>query len=102
MFKQRMPVEQLTEFCVQALQKAGLQSADSATVADVLVMTDTWGTFSHGTGALRNYLVSLRSGGMDPHARPEVIAEGASWALVDGHSGMGMLGCCLAMSKAIE
>jgi ureidoglycolate dehydrogenase (NAD+) len=98
----RMPVEQLTAFCVQALEKAGLRPADAAMVADVLVMTDTWGTFSHGTGALRNYLVSLRSGGMDPQGRAEVIAEGSSWALIDGHSGMGMLGCCMAMSKAIE
>jgi LDH2 family malate/lactate/ureidoglycolate dehydrogenase len=75
---------------------------DAAIVADVLVMTDTWGTFSHGTGALRNYLTALRAGGMNPSGKSEVVAEGDSWALVDGHSGMGMLGCCMAMNMAIE
>ena len=98
----RLPVEKLRRFCAEALEKAGLRPDDAAIVADVLVMTDTWGTFSHGTGALRNYLISLRAGGMNPHSRAEVVAEGDSWAVVDGHSGMGMLACHMAMNIAIE
>jgi ureidoglycolate dehydrogenase (NAD+) len=98
----RLSVEKLRTFCIAALEKAGLCSNDAALVAEVLVMTDTWGTFSHGTGALRNYLNSLRAGGMNPRSNPEVVAEGDSWALVDGHSAMGMLGGCLAMNAAIE
>jgi ureidoglycolate dehydrogenase (NAD+) len=98
----RLSVEKLRRFCIEALQQAGLSFDDAATVAEVLVMTDTWGTFSHGTGALRNYLNSLRAGGMNPHSKPEVVAEGDTWAVVDGHSGMGMLGCCMAMNLAIE
>ncbi len=98
----RLSVEKLRKFCVEALMKAGLQPDDAAIVTDVLVMTDMWGTFSHGTGALRNYLISLRAGGMDPHGKAEVVTEGDSWAVVDGHSGMGMLACCLAMNTAIE
>jgi LDH2 family malate/lactate/ureidoglycolate dehydrogenase len=97
-----LSVEKLRRFCVEALSKAGLCSDDAETVAEVLVMTDTWGTFSHGTGALRNYINSLRAGGMNPRSKPEVVAEGHNWVLVDGHSGMGMLGCCLAMNAAIE
>ncbi len=62
----RLSVEKLRRFCIEALEKAGLMPDDAATVADVLVMTDTWGTFSHGTGALRNYLTALRAGGMNP------------------------------------
>ena len=54
-------------------------------------MTDTWGTFSHGTAVLRNYLNSLRAGGVNPHSKPEVVAEGDTWTVVDGHSGMGRL-----------
>ena len=98
----RLPVDKLRRFCVEALEKAGLRREDAAMAADVLVMTDSWGTFSHGTGALRNYLVSLRAGGMNPRSKPEVVAEGDSWAVVDGHSGMGMLGSCMAMNLAIE
>jgi LDH2 family malate/lactate/ureidoglycolate dehydrogenase len=98
----RLPVEKLRRFCAEALEKAGLRPDDAVIVADVLVMTDTWGTFSHGTGALRNYLISLRAGGMNPHSIAEVVAEGDSWAVVDGHSGMGMLACHMAMNIAIE
>ncbi len=98
----RLPAERLRRFCVEALEKAGLRPEDASIVADVLVMTDTWGTFSHGTSGLRNYLISLRAGGMNPRSKPEVVAEGDSWAVVDGHSGMGMLGCCMAMNLAIE
>jgi len=65
-------------------------------------MTDTWGTFSHGTGALKHYVNTMKAGGINPTASPEVIAEGASWAVFDGHSCMGMLSCTLAMTMAIE
>jgi LDH2 family malate/lactate/ureidoglycolate dehydrogenase len=37
---------------------------------------------------------------MNPHSRAEVVAEGDSWAVVDGH-GMGMLACHMAMNIAI-
>jgi len=98
----RVPHENLTRFCVEALIKVGLESASARTIADVLVTTDTWGTFSHGTGGLMNYVKAMRGGGIDPHAKPEVVAQGPSWALIDGHSSMGMLSCCLAMQLAIE
>jgi LDH2 family malate/lactate/ureidoglycolate dehydrogenase len=98
----RISAEDLQRFCIEALSKAGLPPKEAETVADVLVMTDTWGTFSHGTGALSNYLISLHAGGMDPNGKAELISEGDSWAVVDGGSGMGMPACCLAMNTAIE
>jgi ureidoglycolate dehydrogenase (NAD+) len=98
----RVEAEKLREFCISALKRAGLDQQDAVTVADVLVMTDTWGTYSHGTGALRNYIRTLRAGGIDPHAKAEVISEGDSWALIDAHAGMGMPSCCLAVKMAIE
>src|SRR6266536_1932815 len=94
--------EKLTKFCVGVLAKAGLKPQDAQTVADVLVMTDTWGTFSHGTGALANYVNTMKTGGIDPSATPEVSAGGTGWAIVDGHSSMGMLSSSLAMNLAIE
>ena len=98
----RMAVENLQRFCIEALTKTGLKPENAATVADVLVMTDTWGTFSHGTRALRNNLISLRAGGMDPDGKAELVSEGDSWAVADGGSWMGMPTCCLAMITAID
>ena len=98
----RIDPGRLTEYCAEILVKAGLDKDDAATVADVLVTTDTWGTFSHGTAALPNYVRCLRAGGINPHAKPEVVDEGESWAVIDAQSGMGMLACCKAMKLAIE
>ncbi len=98
----RVLPEKLANFCVDALVKSGLKPQDAQIVADVLVMTDTWGTFSHGTGALANYINTMKSGGIDPSASPEVMAGGRGWAVVDGHSSMGMLGSTMAMNLAIE
>lgn len=94
--------EKLKEFCSQAFVKAGIAPGDARVIADVLVTTDTWGTFSHGTGALKHYLNTMKSGGINAAAQPEVVTQGDSWAVIDGHSCMGMLGCTLAMNLAIE
>jgi LDH2 family malate/lactate/ureidoglycolate dehydrogenase len=93
--------DSLTRFCEEVLLKAGLKPADAQTVANVLVMTDTWGTFSHGTGALLNYVRAMRAGGIEASAAPELVGEGRSWAVIDGHAGMGMPSCCMAMNMAI-
>jgi LDH2 family malate/lactate/ureidoglycolate dehydrogenase len=98
----RISADNLTKFCVSALTTAGLTPAHAQTVADVLVMTDTWGTFSHGTGALRNYVNTMKTGGISATSIPEVVADGKGWAMVDGHSAMGMLSSSLAMNLAIE
>lgn len=98
----RVSAENLSRFCVEALLKAGLKPQDAQIAADVLVTTDTWGTFSHGTAGLKHYLNTMKAGGIVASARPEVVSQGDSWAMVDGHSGMGMLGCSLAMNLAIE
>src|ERR1700683_1321701 len=83
------------------MTKSRLKPADARVITDVLVMTDTWGTFSHGTGALGNYVNTMKSGGIDPAATPEIVTEGETWAVIDGHSSMGMLGSSLAMNLAI-
>jgi LDH2 family malate/lactate/ureidoglycolate dehydrogenase len=98
----RVTAPRLTRFCVEVLIKAGLRADDAEVIADVLVTTDTWGMFSHGTGALARYVNATESGGIDPGSVPEVISEGANWALIDGHSSMGMLGSSLAMKIAVQ
>ena len=98
----KINVQQLLQFSVQCLRRAGLDEEDAVTVADVLVTTDTWGTFSHGTGALPNYVRSLQAGGMDARAKSEIKAEAESWAVLDAHGGMGIPACCRAMNLAIQ
>lgn len=98
----RVCPEKLTNFCIAVFQSAGLDEADAVTAARVLVTTDTWGTFSHGTHHLRNYFNKLRAGGIDPHAKPQIVGEGAGWAVVDGQAAIGMVTGCNAMGMAIQ
>ena len=95
-------VEALERFCFAALRAVGVGEGDARTTADVLVTTDTWGTFSHGTNHLPNYVNKIRAGGIDPVARPEVVAENASSAVMDGHNALGMVSSCSAMRLAIQ
>jgi LDH2 family malate/lactate/ureidoglycolate dehydrogenase len=94
-------VADLHRFCVEALLKAGASDAHARTTADVLVTTDTWGTFTHGTKALRAYIRRLRAGGLRPNGNPHIIREGPAWALVDGDSSLGMVSSVFAMNTAI-
>ena len=98
----RVASENLTAFCVEALSKVGMREDDACVAADVLVTTDMMGVFTHGTKNLSRYIRRLRAGGLDPRAVPEVVKEGASWAVVDGRSGMAMVTSCRAMRIAIE
>ena len=55
----RIWAQDLKAFCVAAMLKSGLSQEDADLTAEVLVTTDTWGTFTHGTRQLRGLLVEL-------------------------------------------
>ena len=96
-----VPIEALEELAVTALTVCGLGSADAKAAADVLVTTDAWGVFTHGTKSLRGYARRLRGGGLDPQGRPAVVRQGPAWAVVDGNSSLGMITGIFAMQTAI-
>src|SRR2546430_1679648 len=99
-FLMRVSPQNLQAFCVEALTKVGVDQKDARTTADVLVTTDTWGTFTHGTKALRAYIRRLRGGGLKKNGAPKIITEGPAWALVDGDSSLGWRRAVLAMGGA--
>jgi ureidoglycolate dehydrogenase (NAD+) len=94
--------QELSDFCIAALLKCGLREADARTTAEVLVTTDTWGIFTHGTKQLVNYVKRIRAEGMPPQATPKVTSDGPAWAIVDGQQAMAMVSSCMAMKLAIE
>ena len=97
----RVSVKELTDFCVQALTKLGMSKNDAKTTADVLVTTDQMGVYTHGTKALWGYIKRIKAGGLVVDAVPSVVREGSSWAIVDGHSAIGMVTSAFAMNTAI-
>lgn len=82
--------------------KAGATEAHAKTTADVLVTTDTWGTFTHGTKALRAYVRRLRAGGLRKNGNPHIVEEGPAFALIDGDSSIGMVSSVYAMEVAMN
>lgn len=98
----RVSAPDLENFCIRALLKCGLSEEDARTSATVLVTTDTWGVFTHGTKSLRGYVQRLRGGGLNPHAQPEIVRSGPAWATVDGHCALAMITGCFAMRLAME
>ena len=97
----KIAADKLESFTVSALLSAGLGEPDARTTADVLVTTDTWGVFTHGTKSLRGYIRRLRGGGLRANARPKIITEGPAWAMVDADSAIGMVGSTFAMRLAM-
>lgn len=98
----RVSVDDLHQFCIEALLRSGAKPTHARTVADVLVMTDTWGTFTHGTKLLRDYCKRVKAGGLRSDIEPSVVAGGPAWALVDGGSCLGHVTSVFAMDQAIE
>jgi ureidoglycolate dehydrogenase (NAD+) len=95
-------VADLRRFCMDALQSVGVSESDASISAEVLVTTDTWGTYSHGTYHLPNYVNKIRAGGIDPVGKPEILVDGPTFSIVDGHAAMGQVASCMAMEIAIE
>lgn len=93
--------DRLHGFVGAALGRAGLSAEDAATGADVLVTTDAWGVFTHGTKLLHGYLRRLQAGGLKADGRPGIVREGPAWALVDGQSSLAMVTSVMAMRLAI-
>ena len=98
----RVLPDALSAFCVEAMMRSGMREKGARVTADVLVTTDTWGIYTHGTKSLRQYLKRIRAGGLNPEAVPEVLREGPSWAIIDGHSGMAMVTSCAGMELAVR
>jgi ureidoglycolate dehydrogenase (NAD+) len=98
----RIHPRDLKRFCVRAMKACGLSDDHAEQTADVLVTTDCWGTFSHGTRQLLPLLHNVRSGGLFADAKPRVDAEGPGFALVNGNYAMPMVSSRFAMQTAIE
>lgn len=95
-------IEALHAYGMSALVTTGMSESNSRTVADKLVLTDSWGTFTHGNKLLGDYIKRLDAGGTEPLGQAQVVNEGPAWAIVDGGNAKGQIGCDLAMRKAIE
>lgn len=95
-------IEDLKQFCMAVLLKEDMKDAHAAVCAEVLTETDAFGTHSHGTKNLRNYIKKSRSGGVSFTADPEIVSDGPAFAVIDAHDTMGTVSSCMAMELACK
>ncbi len=95
-------INDLKEFCYKVLAKEGMREEDAKITAEVLSETDGYGTHSHGTKNLHNYIRKMRAGGMDINGKYEIVNDGPSYTLIDSHSSIGMVPAYKAMELTIR
>ncbi len=98
----RIPVADLERFTVEALCAVKMAPSDAQIAAEALVTADAMGVYTHGTKLLIGYLKKLQGGGYRATAAPRIEREGPGWAVVDGESALGQVGCVFAMRLAMQ
>ncbi len=93
----------LENFMIDAFKGVGVPEEDAKICADVLITADKRGIDSHGVGRFKTiYYDRLKKGIQSPVTRFEVVKEGPTTAVVDGHNGMGQVIAKKAMQIAIQ
>jgi L-2-hydroxycarboxylate dehydrogenase (NAD+) len=91
----------IEEFIVKVMIKAGSPEEDATIV--VLIQADKFGIDSHGVNRLKLiYLDRIKDGILNPVTRFEIVREGPTTAVVDGHNGMGHVVSYKAMNLAVK
>ncbi len=91
-----------SQFIVRALTAVGLSTADAASVAAVMVLTDRRGTDTHGIARLPIYVQRLKSGAINNSPKIRIVEDAPATALIDGDNGMGHLVMSFAANLAVE
>jgi L-2-hydroxycarboxylate dehydrogenase (NAD+) len=96
-----IPAEALRAFVADVFSACGLPPGDAAEAATLMVEADLTGVDSHGVFRLPQYAEALRTGTINPRAKPRVTERAPATALVDGDNGMGHLVMAFAAKTAV-
>jgi len=97
----RFNPSRLSEFCVAALEKAGVPRENAEIVAHSLLAANLRGVDTHGITRLPIYVERLRAGLTNGRAQGVVSAETPTTAVYDGQDGLGQVVGTKAMQLAI-
>lgn len=93
----------IENFMMDILTRNGIPHEDAKIVTDVLLQADKLGFDSHGVNRLKPiYLDRIKDGILNPVTNFEVVKEGPTTAVIDGHNGMGHVVAYKSMKMAIE
>ncbi len=93
----------MTRFMVDVFTGVGVPREEAEICADVLITSDKRGIDSHGIGRLKTiYYDRIKIGIQKALTEFDIVREGPTTAVIDGHDGMGHVIGKRSMSMAIE
>ncbi|XP_069681975.1 uncharacterized oxidoreductase YjmC-like [Periplaneta americana] len=95
-------LKEATRFMTDAFKKVGTKEDYAMQMAQILVMADYKGHFSHGLNRLGMYILDIEEGAVEPNAEPVVLKESASTVCLCGQNGLGGVVGNIAMKLAIS
>lgn len=95
--------ERMEQFMTLAFEAVGVPAQDAATCAAVLIESDKRGIDSHGLARFKPvYIDRILEGIQAPVTNFEIVRQGPTTAVVDGHDGMGHVIGVKSMELAID
>ena len=93
----------LERFMADVFKGLGVPEKEAAICAEVLITADKRGIDSHGIARLKTiYYDRIKIGIQSPVTEFEIVRDGPTTAVIDGHDGMGHVISKRAMEMAIE
>ncbi len=93
----------MESFMIDVFKGLGVPEEDAKICADVLITSDKRGIDSHGVNRLKQiYYDRIKIGIQNPITNFEIVREGPTTAVIDGHDGMGHVIGKKSMELAIE
>lgn len=89
-------------FIREAFEEAGMSAADAGHIAELLVLTDLRGVFSHGTQQTLGYVTMMLEGKVNPRPDVQCVSDSPTTAVYDGDGGMGHFASYRAAEAAVR
>src|SRR5438552_7116636 len=81
--------QRLHKVALALFKAAGTPDDIATSVVDILIESNLAGHDSHGVQLIPNYMSGVKNGTIVADARPSIVEETATTALVSGHWGWG-------------
>lgn len=98
----RLDADELLRISERLLGAGGVPLQDARLVAKLLVKADLRGYPGHGVTRIKPYLAWIQDGTIKLAEKPEILREGKTTALIDGHHYIGQVVAHDAMKLAIH
>jgi LDH2 family malate/lactate/ureidoglycolate dehydrogenase len=98
----RVAPEPMRAFVKTVFEKVGMMEENAGLIAQLLVLNDLRGVFSHGTQQVPSYVGHFQRGELNPRPNVQVVSESPATLLVDGDGGLGYFPAYRAANEVVE